>query len=106
MEKTFKYYRTTHCYSNEYESYDEGYDFEYTVDESELLEAVVDLIYEDYFYDKDNELCWNVDYVTTVKKGIRSQINEEDSLADYVDHYEDDLKDYFEDEAMESERND
>lgn len=102
MEKTFKYFRCTHAWADEVD----GYDFEYTVDESELLDAVVDLIYEDYFYNKDFELCWNVDFITTVKRGIRKQIDTEDMLKEYVDRYEDELKDYFEEEAMESERND
>ena len=102
MEKTFKYFRCTHAWADEVD----GYDFEYTVDESDLLDAVVELIYEDYFYNKENDYCYEVGFITTVKKGIRKQIEQEDTLQDYVERYEDELKEYFEEEAMEGERND
>jgi hypothetical protein len=103
MKKTFVYDRIIRSHylsgTDEYEY--ETEEFHHTVYEDDLLDAVIDIIYEQHFYDSDNELCWNVDFVTTVKQGIKKFIEDNDNLSELVDHYEDDLKDYFEESAKE-----
>ena len=55
MSKTFKYYVITKSeYSPEIdETVEETEEFEYEVDDEELLDAVTDFIYDDYFSNTD-----------------------------------------------------
>lgn len=101
MSKTFRYFKKTgeiRDRDGEWDG-DEGYWFEYEVEDDELLEAVVDLVYEDYF-SKIN-IADNCEYVFAVKKGIKKLINDYDNLDEYVEEYDSELKDYFEKEAKE-----
>lgn len=101
MSKTFKYYVTTKSeYSPEIdETVEETEDFEYEVDDEELLDAVTDFIYDDYFSNTD--IADNCEYVFAVKKGIKKLINDYDNLDEYVEEYDSELKNYFEAEAKE-----
>ena len=81
MEKTFTY----HDINDD--------EFVYIADNEELLDVVVDFVYEVHFgADKSLE-------VEPIKKGIKSFIEENDLLDKLVDDYESDLKDYFRDIA-------
>jgi hypothetical protein len=100
MEKTFTYGIIVKDYGDEVDTR-ESY---YTVGNDQLLDAIIDLVYEDDFYDSDNELCWNVDYIVMVKQGIKKFIEDNELLSDLVDGYIDELKDYFEEEAKEQYR--
>ena len=92
MSRIFTYTKVTGMYlcadSDEWE--EDGTDFEYRVDDDELLDAVVDLIHEKYF-DKNMN-----------KEQLRDFIESLDLLDILVDKYENDIKDYFQDIAIKS----
>lgn len=102
MSKTFTYTKITEKVylegTDEYEEF--GEDFEYEVDDEQLLDAVVDLVFDDYF--RKTELVDISNYGYEVRKGIRKFIEDDyDLFEKLVEDYEDRLKDYFEEEAME-----
>lgn len=102
MSKTFRYFKKTGEIRDrdcEWDG-DEGYWFEYEVEDDELLEAVVDLVYEDYFM--KTELADRCDYAVAVKSGLKKFIEDNDNLDELVEDYEEELKDYFEEEALDS----
>lgn len=102
MEKKFNYrFKTKEYYlpytdENEYDYND----YDYTANDKELLDAVVDLVFDNYYKGK-HELSLNIGYVVEVKRGLRAFIFNSDNLETLVDQYEDELKDYFEDFAYE-----
>lgn len=102
MSKTFTYTKITgrtYCgYSDEYE-YD-GVEFDYEVDKDQLLDEVVNLVFDDYF-SKNEDISGFVGRTVSIKEGIRKFIEDYDLLDALVDDYEDWLKEIFEDEAME-----
>lgn len=95
MEKTFTYKTLEESVFGKCET-----GFNYEVKHEELLEAVVDCVYDDFFRCK-SELSYNVEFVLSVKKGLKDFIIDTDNLKDLVDKYEYDLKEYFEAEAFE-----
>ncbi len=88
--KTFTYTKITSSHGDE----DYGYEFDYTVEREDLLDAVVNIAYRAYFSD----CLW-----VAVKDNIRRFINDTDTLDALVDYYEDELKDYFKEKAFEQE---
>ena len=100
MSKTFTYTKIVkECYlenSDEFEY--EGIDFDYEIEDSDLIDAVSFLVYQDYF--NSGELSCEVRYVDKVNKGIRQFIEDNDLLEELVERYEDELKEYFEEDAM------
>lgn len=102
MSKVFTYERTIESGlledSDELEEFVE--EFEYEVDEENLLDAVIELVYEDYFC--KSKLSNNIEYRSSVKQGLRRFIEYLGNLDDLVEEYESDLKDIFEQEAMDS----
>lgn len=78
--------------------------FDYEVFDEELLYAVADFVYDNYF--SKTELADGCAYGSFVRKNIRRFIEDFDLLEMLVENYEDELKDYFEDEAMEYYKND
>jgi hypothetical protein len=92
MSKTFIYEKV---YGS---SYDErrdkteyyGSEIEYEVDNKDLLDAVIELIIEDYFNGKD------------VRQALKYLIKDIDLLDILVEYYEDSLKEVFEQEALDS----
>lgn len=100
MQKTLIYTRPTEeCYldySDEYEIY--GEEFEYTVYEDDLLRAVVDLVFRDNF--TNTPLYGNADYGFYAREGIKEFIITCGLLEELVDYYDDEFKEYFEDDAM------
>ena len=102
MSKTFEYFKKTgelRDMLGEWDG-DEGFEFEYEVEDDELLDAVVDLVYEDYFM--KTELADRCDYAVAVKRGLKKFIEDNDNLDELVEDYEDELKEYFEEEALDS----
>lgn len=96
MSKTFTYTKITSRYYDEkrddYEEY--GFEFDYEVDDNDLLDAVVDLLIGDYFD--------NMDVVNNVRQKLRCMIRDFDMLDEFADAYEDSLKEMFEEEALEN----
>lgn len=88
--KTFTYTKITSSHGDE----DYGYEFDYTVEREDLLDAVVDIAYRAYF----SNCLW-----AAVKDNIRRFIIDTDILDELVDYYEDELKDYFKQKAFEQE---
>lgn len=77
-------------YCEETDEYDEeDISFEYDVAEDRIEEAIVDIIYNEYFGNCENQ----------VRKNIRDFIDTYDLWDNLKDKLEDDLYDYFEDEA-------
>ena len=92
--KTFTYTKITSSHGDE----DYGYEFNYTVEREDLLDAVVDIAYRAYFSD-----CLLVVNKDNVKREFKRFISDTDILDALVDYYEDELKDYFKEKAFEQE---
>jgi hypothetical protein len=93
MSKTFNYTKVTEvgevCGSNE----EFGEKFDYEVSDNQLLEALVDIIWADYFRLVNSDICF-------LKEVIKKFIINEDLLETLVDRNEEYLHDYFESEAL------
>lgn len=94
MSKTFSYTKITghyYCqYSDEWEQ--DGVDFDFTVDDSQLLDAVVDMLYNEYFFKES----------FAARESLKQMIEEQDLLETLVDGYEDKLKEHFEQDALDA----
>ena len=94
MSKTFTYTKFKghyYCqYSDEWE--EDGVEFNYTVENNELLDAIVDLLYNEYFFKEDY----------TLRESLKRMIEEQDLLDFLVEGYEDYLKEHFEQDALDS----
>lgn len=101
MKKSFTYGKIVKSVYLEYSDENEDFveEFEYEVDHKQLLEAVVDLVYEEYFM--ESKLADRCDYSYSVKKSLREFIIDNDNLEELVERYEYELKNYFEEEAFE-----
>lgn len=103
MSKTFTYTKFTghyYCqYSDEWE--EDGVEFDYEVDDEDLLPAIVDLLVDDYFMD-DNGVMRNEELRKAVKERLSKLIEENDLVEPLADQYEDTLKEIFQDKAMDS----
>jgi hypothetical protein len=101
MSKVFKYEKIIGKFlledTDEYEEIAEEFDYE--VEDKRLFEALADCIYRCYF--KDTDLAYRVDYLKNVTKGIEKFIKDACNLYDLVEVFEEELKNYFEEEAME-----
>ena len=102
MSKTFRYTKFTghyYCqYSDEWE--EDGVEFDYEVEDKDLLPVIVNLVFEDYL--ESNELyCDNEEIVKAIKESLKRFIEESELIGVLADQYEDTLKDIFEDEALE-----
>ena len=90
--KKFTYTKITghyYCqYSDEWE--EDGFDFDYVVEDDRLLDVVVDLLYYEQFEGK------------VTKEELIEFIEEFDLLDKIADGYEEQLKDIFEKEAFDS----
>lgn len=102
MSKTFRYTKFTghyYCqYSDEWE--EDGVEFDYEVEDRDLLPVIVNLLFEDYF--ESNELyCDNEAVVKTIKENLAKMISESDLIGVLAEQYEETLKETFQNEAME-----
>lgn len=112
MSKTFVY--TRQCGPSYYsEQTDEEFcdeeDFEYEVDSDRVSDACAELTYEDFFSTKLNqvsEIKENKELQKKIKQiiqqGISQFISELDVSDQTEEYFEDSLKDYFEEDAMEA----
>ena len=103
FRKTGELYRDT-PFGKEWDG-DTGYDFEYEPKEEDLREAVVNILFEAYL-DKDPRISFNKEQQQAIKKVLRTIIDGFDQWEGFYEEFYDELKEYFEDEAMESENND
>ena len=102
MSIKFKYTKITGHYfcmaSDEWE--EDGVEFDYEVEDKDLLPVIVNLVFEDYF--ESNELyCDNEAVVKDIKENILTMIEENDLIEVFFERYEETLKEIFRDEAME-----
>lgn len=102
MSKTFRYTKFTkyhYCeFSDEWE--EDGVEFDYEVEDKKLLPIIVNLVFEDYF-ESDAVYCDNKDVVKAIKENLKRFIEESDLIGVLADQYEDNLKEIFQEEAME-----
>ena len=87
--------------TDEYEDF--GEDFEYIVEDEELLKKIVNIVYRDYFSDLGIED--RPDYVAAVKRGLKDFIEDNNNLDELADDYEDELRDLFMDDAFSTYKN-
>ena len=98
--KTFTYTKQvgpSHYSESTDEEFCDGIDIEYSVSSNEIRQALTELIFDEFFKKglKDNPEISKVVYASL--KEFITEIDIEDELTDI---YEDSLKDYFEEEAL------
>ena len=102
MSKKFTYTKTTghyFCqYSDEWE--EDGVEFDYEVEDKDLLPVLADLIYDAYFGDCKS-LSLDEDFKDNMKKKLLLLIEENDMISFLAENYEDALKEVFYEQAME-----
>lgn len=102
MSKTFRYTKFTkyhYCeFSDEWE--EDGVEFDYEVEDRDLLREIVNLLFDDYFGD-DKVICESGERTKEVKERLARLIEENDLIGAFADEYEDTLKEIFQEEAME-----
>lgn len=102
MSKKFRYTKFTkhhYCeFSDEWE--EDGVEFDYEVEDKDLLPVIVNLLFEDYF-EGENIYCNNEAIVYAIKEKLAKMILESDLIGIFADQYEDTLKEIFLNEAME-----
>ena len=92
MSKTFTYTKITEVGEVHGSLEEYGEEFEYEVDDLELKNVIVDLIWQDSFSKFSEQ--------SGIKNAIKNFIDENDLLDTFVDQYEDCLKEYFREEAF------
>ncbi len=71
----------------------DGENYEYDASRNEILEALADIVFDEYF---------KGDHVAgfgTIQKRLKALIDDYDLLDEMFENYEEEVKDYFEDEA-------
>jgi hypothetical protein len=98
---TFTYERTISvCYSPKHDKYfEQTYEFNYCPDDESVLDAIVDLMINEansnfYIPKEEREI---------MRKITKSIIEDNDLQESYENKYYDDLRDYFEEEALKCE---
>lgn len=101
MSKVFRYEKIGRKVNlkDRYEEY--GDEFGYKVEDNELLEEVVNVVFDDYF-DDGSGVRYNVDIRKLIEKGIKNFVKDFGFLDDIVDAYEDCLKEIFREEAFDN----
>ena len=101
MSKTFRYTKFTghyYCqYSEEWEQ--DGVEFDYEVEDDELLPIIVNFLFGDYF-EGDKNYCSNEKAVKAIKENLKRMVEESELIEVFADQYEETLKEIFEQEAM------
>lgn len=101
MSKTFRY---TRIMSRAYDSYrdnyeEDGVEFDYSVDNDEMLPVIANFLFEDYF-EGNQQIIQSKELTKSIKEGIRQMIKENDLIDIFAETYEDGLKESFRDDAM------
>ena len=106
MSKKFTYQVTEKVVFNQERDENEefGYDITYEASYSELLYAIEDIIYYRYFSKFNTELSAN--FIDKVSSGIRSMLKDCDDIDSIADFFEEELHDYFKEEALDSVKGD
>lgn len=73
----------------------------YEVDEEDIKDVLVDMLFETYFTE-DEQMSFNTLQISTIKDMIRNFTNDNGNWEQLYNDFEDELKDYFEEEALES----
>jgi hypothetical protein len=101
MGKTFRYTKITgqyYCaYNDDYEQ--DGVEFDYEVEDEQLLPVLVDLMFGDYF-GEDRVVLDDENLTKLVKENLKRMIDEQELVETLADNYEETLKEIFQDEAM------
>ena len=100
---TFTYSRTIEkCYSQKHDKYFHSeYDFEYTPDRLEVRAALAEIL-----VDKASTQPLTAEERKVAEKIVEKVISDIDIQEELESLYEDELKEYFKEQAMESERGD
>jgi hypothetical protein len=103
MSKTFTYTKITgHYFCQHSDDWEEdGIDFDYEVKDKDLLSVIVDLMFDAYFSD-DKLAMKDKEFEKSLKQKLSTLIEENDMIGMLADNYEDELKEAFYNEAMES----
>lgn len=88
MEKTFIYYDVN------------GKETNYTAQDKELKNAIIDEMFETYFTIEER-LLFNIGQILAIKKALTKLTNDNDNWEQLLDDFGDELKEYFEQEARE-----
>lgn len=101
MSKTFTYQKITgHYYCQYSDDWEEDYDeFDYEVLDTDLLPEIVDLVFEDNFFG-EGQAYENAEIRKTIKKCLNNLIKDNDLVGHFADIYEEQLKEIFQDEAL------
>jgi hypothetical protein len=101
MEKTFTYQVDTNRHyiasSDEYE-YD-SYELEYTVEDDDLKDAIVDILFDTYF-SKEDANSFTLNQHIAVKKALKNFTDDNDNWENLAKDFEKELKEYFEEDAL------
>ena len=103
MSKTFRYFKKTGELRDRLGEWDgdKGYWFEYEVDEENLQEAIVDLLFDVYF-DKETTDTFSVSQKVAIKEALKNLTDDNGNWEELYNDFEDDLKSMFEEEALDS----
>lgn len=78
---------------------DEGYDFDYEAEYSEVESALQNIIYDNFFSD----ITKNEEIRKKIQSSIYKFLSRIDVLEPLAEEFRDDIQDYFEEAALESE---
>lgn len=92
MERTYTYYTVN---DDEYE---------YTAEDNELKDAIVDELFYCYFKKEGNPL-FSVYQIVAIKKALKNLTDDNDNWEDLADDFESELKEVFSDVAYEEYKN-
>ena len=101
---TFTYTRETKRYYDfeRDEVYYDEYDFDYTPEDDEVLDALADILVGQQITYKLGNKMPDEDYKLTMKV-VKDIIKDQDWQGDMEEQFEEELKEYFKDQALDSE---
>jgi hypothetical protein len=102
MSKTFRYtkFAKYHYCEHSQEWEEGGVEFDYEVEDEQLLPYIVDFMFDDYFGD-DKVVIENEEFSDLVKSKLKALIEKKNLVGFFAESYETKLKEIFEKEALE-----
>lgn len=98
--KTFEYFKKTgEIFTEDGWDGDEGYYINYTVEDEELKEALVNILFYEFYTDKERKELGGMGRLFA-KQGIRKSIDICEGWEALFEQYEEELKEEFEIEAL------